>query len=197
MLFPLREIKAKDMENALYALQDAALITLYVVDGHPYLFMNKWEKHQQRRSDKSKFPEPNENNCNQMISSDITCNQEQSNDIKCPRNRDRNRDRNRNTNTDSEPQKRFTPPTLEEITEYCKERNNGIDPQYFMDYQTARNWTLSNGKKMADWRATIRTWERNDFNRNKAAQNPAQDYHQRDYKDAQEDAFERMMALGG
>ena len=77
------------------------------------------------------------------------------------------------------------------------ERNNGIDPQYFYDYQTARNWTLSNGKRMADWRATIRTWERNNFNRGKLTTVPAQDYHQRDYSDAQEDAFERMMSLGG
>ena len=53
----------------------------------------------------------------------------------------------------------FTPPTLAEVKAYCEERNNGIDPQHFIDYQESRGWVLSNGKKMADWKATIRTWE--------------------------------------
>ena len=53
----------------------------------------------------------------------------------------------------------FTPPTFEEVKAYCEERNNGIDPQHFIDYQDSRGWILSNGKKMADWKATIRTWE--------------------------------------
>ena len=53
----------------------------------------------------------------------------------------------------------FVPPTYEEVKSYCEERNNGIDPQHFIDYQQSRGWVLSNGKKMADWKATIRTWE--------------------------------------
>ena len=53
----------------------------------------------------------------------------------------------------------FKPPTYEEVKAYCDERNNGIDPQHFIDYQESRGWVLSNGKKMVDWKATIRTWE--------------------------------------
>ena len=53
----------------------------------------------------------------------------------------------------------FVKPTYEEVKAYCEERNNGIDPQHFIDYQDSRGWVLSNGKKMADWKATIRTWE--------------------------------------
>ena len=50
------------------------------------------------------------------------------------------------------------PPTLEEITDYCKERNNKINPQYFFDYYASKGWMV--GKvKMTDWQATIRTWE--------------------------------------
>ena len=60
----------------------------------------------------------------------------------------------------------FKPPTLEEVKAYCIERNNNIDPEYFVDFQEARGWVLSNGKKMKDWKATIRTWERNNYNRN-------------------------------
>lgn len=53
----------------------------------------------------------------------------------------------------------FVPPTYEEVKAYCEERHNGIDPQHFIDYQQSRGWVLSNGKKMVDWKATIRTWE--------------------------------------
>ena len=59
----------------------------------------------------------------------------------------------------------FTPPTLEEVKAYCIERNNNIDAEYFIDFQEARGWVLSNGKKMKDWKATIRTWEKNNFNK--------------------------------
>lgn len=56
--------------------------------------------------------------------------------------------------------KRFTPPEVEEVTAYCEERGNGIDAEAFIDYYSARNWML--GKtKMKDWKAAIRTWERN------------------------------------
>ena len=54
--------------------------------------------------------------------------------------------------------KRFTPPTVEEVAEYCTERKNGINPQAFIDYYEARKWYL--GKtKMSDWKAAVRTWE--------------------------------------
>lgn len=65
--------------------------------------------------------------------------------------------------------KRFIPPTIEEVTDYCIERNNGIDPQAFIDYYEARGWQL-NKQKMKDWKAAVRTWERNDFSSTKPTQ---------------------------
>lgn len=67
--------------------------------------------------------------------------------------------------------KRFVPPTLEEVTDYCIERNNGINPEAFIDYYTARGWML-NKQKMKDWKAAVRTWERNDFNMPKPTEKP-------------------------
>ena len=53
----------------------------------------------------------------------------------------------------------FQPPTLDEVVDYCRERNNGIDAQRFLDYYTANGWMV--GKtKMKDWRAAVRNWER-------------------------------------
>lgn len=57
---------------------------------------------------------------------------------------------------------RFTPPTVEEVAAYCFERANGIDAQRFVDYYAQQKWKLSNGNKMADWKAAVRTWENRD-----------------------------------
>ena len=62
---------------------------------------------------------------------------------------------------------RFSKPTVEEIADYCSERKNGIDAQYFFDYYEARNWELAKGRKVKDWKACVRTWERNEFNKSK------------------------------
>ena len=57
-------------------------------------------------------------------------------------------------------QKRFKKPTLEEVKKYCEERNNGIDAQYFIDFYDAKNWMIGKNK-VKDWKACIRTWEKN------------------------------------
>lgn len=54
--------------------------------------------------------------------------------------------------------RRFTPPMLVEVEEYCKARNNGINPQRFIDFYTAKNWMIGKNK-MTDWKASVRTWE--------------------------------------
>lgn len=71
-LFPLRDIRLDQISAILNKLASAELVTLYEVDGKPFIQTAKWEKHQQIRAKKSKFPAP-QNNCNQMISDDIKC----------------------------------------------------------------------------------------------------------------------------
>ena len=56
---------------------------------------------------------------------------------------------------------RFIKPSLEQIKEYCDQRRNGIDPQSFIDFYEARGWKLTKGVSMKDWKAAIRTWEKN------------------------------------
>ena len=54
----------------------------------------------------------------------------------------------------------FKKPTLEEVKQYCLERNNGIDAETFIDFYESKGWMV--GKtKMKDWKACVRTWERN------------------------------------
>ena len=88
-LFPLKDISPEEMDEALKALISADLVTVYTVGDRPFLFMNTWERHQQKRAAKSKYPSPDEGIIDQKSASDSTCNQLISNDIKCPRNRNR------------------------------------------------------------------------------------------------------------
>lgn len=56
----------------------------------------------------------------------------------------------------------FKKPTLEEIKAYCEERNNGIDPNEFLDHYTRNHWTYGkDSKPVKDWKACVRIWERN------------------------------------
>lgn len=70
---------------------------------------------------------------------------------------------------DREPPKRFTAPTLEEVKEYCAERKNNVDAERFINYYTANGWKVGKNP-MKDWKAAVRSWERNDFGKPKAAE---------------------------
>lgn len=60
----------------------------------------------------------------------------------------------------------FAPPSFQEVSEYCKERKNTIDPQQWLDFYTSKGWMIGKNK-MKDWRAAVRTWEKRDnFNNN-------------------------------
>ena len=84
-LYPLRNLNTGHVTEALKALQAADLIVLYEVDGHAFLQMKTWDRHQQIRAKRSKFP-AYDSRCNQMISDDSICprNPIQSNPIRNP-----------------------------------------------------------------------------------------------------------------
>jgi hypothetical protein len=67
--YPLRlgTVSEQDVSDWLTALEDAHLIYIYEVTGKPYLQVATWDKHQQVRAKRSKYPP--------MISDDIRCNQ--------------------------------------------------------------------------------------------------------------------------
>ena len=56
-------------------------------------------------------------------------------------------------------QQQFKKPTVKEIQDYCSERGNKINAEYFFDYYEAKGWNVGKGK-MKDWKAVIRNWER-------------------------------------
>ena len=68
--------------------------------------------------------------------------------------------------SDKPKRKNFIPPTLEDVQTYCKERNNGVDAERFINYYTSNGWQVGKNK-MKDWKAAVRTWEKNGFNQQK------------------------------
>lgn len=63
---------------------------------------------------------------------------------------------------DKQKRKRFVPPTLEEVKAYCAERKNNVDAERFIDYYTSNGWLVGKNK-MKDWKAAVRSWERNGY----------------------------------
>lgn len=58
-------------------------------------------------------------------------------------------------------ERRFTPPSLQEVTDYCNQRGNNVDPERFVNFYQSKNWMVGKNK-MKDWKAAIITWEKRD-----------------------------------
>lgn len=177
--FPLRDrVTARDIDAGLHVLADTGCILLYDVDGESYLCFPNWDKHQIIRNKQSKYPEPPkvESNCRQLNAIESNCKQMQANVSVIQS----------NPNTNPNPKEyggRFAPPTREQVADYCRERQNKVDVDRFLDYYTSNGWRVGKNP-MKDWRAAVRTWERGDSGCSGGGQPKkvvAQMYEQREY----------------
>lgn len=53
--------------------------------------------------------------------------------------------------------KRFVPPTVQDVAEYCRGRGYTVDAERFVDYYEAVGWKVGRNP-MKSWQATVRTW---------------------------------------
>lgn len=58
-------------------------------------------------------------------------------------------------------ERKFTPPTVEEVAAYCKESGYHIDYVRFVSYYTSNGWKVGKNP-MKDWQAAVRTWASKD-----------------------------------
>ena len=65
--------------------------------------------------------------------------------------------------------KRFVKPTIEEVADYCDERSNNVDAEKFYDYYSSNGWKVGKNA-MKDWKASVRTWEKNTTQEQKVSQ---------------------------
>ena len=166
--FPLRErLTIKDIDAALTGLAGIGCIVLYEVDGRPYLCFPNWEKHQTIRNKRSRFPGPEdgelkaiENNCIQLKANVPVI---QSNPIQVE------------SETEKESKgksvQRFAPPTPAEAAEYHAENGFTFSLDAWLSYYEANGWTV-NGRKMKDWRASMRYWQTKENDRPQKKERP-------------------------
>ncbi|MCD7760741.1 MAG: helix-turn-helix domain-containing protein [Clostridiales bacterium] len=74
-----------------------------------------------------------------------------------PGERDTLRNNKERKNTKRERAKPASPPSLDEVRDYCREQGYDIDPERFVDYYEARGWMLGKAR-MKSWQAAVRTW---------------------------------------
>lgn len=61
-----------------------------------------------------------------------------------------------------EKSRKFVKPTVEQVRDYCQERQNGVNPEKFVDYYDSNGWKVGKNP-MKDWKAAVRTWEKNGY----------------------------------
>ena len=66
---------------------------------------------------------------------------------------------------------RFSPPSVEDVREYCKEKGYNVDPERFVDYYTSNGWKVGRNP-MKDWKAALRSWERKEKPNGKTESKP-------------------------
>lgn len=172
-LFPLKDFKPADVRKLLNKLAAVGLIELYQANGRPLLKVCKWSEHQRVRISKHKYPLPEvADSCENSRQVAANCGEPplESNPIQSEYESESKR----------ENRKRFTPPTVEEVKEYCRERGNNVNAQRFVDFYTSKGWKVGK-ESMKDWKACVRTWENRDKTPGKVL--PAQNFPQRDYSD--------------
>lgn len=132
----------------------------YDIDKTEKAYQEKCEKNRQNRL--SKLTNDND----RQRSSTIDDESQQSTTIK-EKKRKENKKKDNNTSSENIVSlTRFVPPTVDDIKAYCDERGVYlIDAQRFVDYYETRGWLLTKNRKMVDWKAAVRLWEKNERER--------------------------------
>lgn len=146
-------LNALESDSMLVKKSDRKKTTITIVNYSAYQDLQTTEEPQKNHRKTTKRPQKDTNNNDNNV----------------------NNDNNINSS-------RFTPPTLEEVKEYCFERKNKVDCEKFIDFYTSKNWMVGKNK-MKDWKASVRTWEKssNSTNTKPKSSNKFNNFQQRTY----------------
>ena len=53
----------------------------------------------------------------------------------------------------------FSPPSVDDVREYCTENGYNVDPERFVDHYTSNGWMVGRNR-MKDWKSAVRNWNR-------------------------------------
>lgn len=92
----------------------------------------------------------------------------------------------------------FVKPTLVEVTAYCLQRKNEIDPEEFIAHYETNGWKVGKSQApMRNWQAAVITWEKNAkrYGNQKTLLAPVESFAARDARKAAE-ARSKALAVG-
>ena len=96
-------------------------------------------------------------------------------------------------NTVGEKRERFTPPTVEEVREYCIEKGYNVDPEKFWNYYESIGWVR--GKtKMKKWKSAVAGWNTREKPRGYNSDNIKEEPKKKERSYSQ-DEFERLLGI--
>ena len=183
-LFPLKEtLTTKTVSGAIKKLENVGLVTLYVFEGRPYLYLPTWDHHQSVRAKRSKFPAPENvqasaSICMQMKSNESICMQMKSNASICSRNPIQSESESESESNAGEGARARSTPTKDRFGEFdnvllSQDEFNKLVELYPTDYQERidrlSSYIASKGTRYKSHYATIRNWARREEQEAQAA----------------------------
>ena len=143
-------ISEQSIRTALSNLKSTNEITIKSTSKYSIITICNYNEYQKR-----------ENNINQQINQQInqrpTSNQPATNHIQ----EGKELKNEKNINKDKV-KKRFSPPSVNDVSEYCISRNNRVNPETWINHYISNGWMVGRNK-MKNWKAAVRTWENNDI----------------------------------
>ncbi|MBQ0112048.1 MAG: phage replisome organizer N-terminal domain-containing protein [Bacteroidales bacterium] len=134
-------LSIQQIRGCLARLERTGEISIKSTNKLTRITVNKWEEYQCL-----------EDNDNKQITNEQQTNNNQITTLKEYKNK-----KNKKNNSI----RQFTPPTLDEIENYCRERNNGVDAKKFFEYYSVANWKDSKGNPIKNWKQKMMAvWEK-------------------------------------
>ena len=191
-VFPYDDMRVAEVDKALSEIGHKTSVQFYQVNGQSYYKFKNWNNWQKvDRPTDSIIPEPfDEDSTNARRGFD-----EDSTRVRRPIRKEYNITPQHPMDAvppmgETRSQKaHFIKPTLEEVRGYCEERGNKVDPQRFIDHYEANGWKIGGRSPMKDWRAAVRTWEKNGIDRGRTGGKPKQSFSQREYGEDELNGF--------
>ena len=93
---------------------------------------------------------------------------------------DKDKDKDKDKDESITRARRFTPPTLDDVLAYVRERGSDVDPQRFLDFYASKGWMVGKNP-MKDWKAAVRTWEKREDTGNNSNPTPGNNAWMKEY----------------
>lgn len=141
---------------------------LGMIERHEKIMLVNWQKHQneaalstirenekqRKRLQRNKLKELPHNTCPGFVPDNVPDKSVTVRILDIDKEEDKEEKR-----ADKPPRSSFSKPSLEEVRAYCQERGQGIDAEAWLDHYEANGWLVGKSH-MKDWKAAVRTWER-------------------------------------